>query len=216
MIDPTNPYFYYAPESKLEEFLLFCVFVCNKNAVQTSAKLENFLTNVACNTVYSFVPEEQPFNYVRNLILSNQLEEKLKEVKTGQYKRIVNVLGKIVDIQKPLSEITFDELVSIKGVGLKTAAFFLTYTRKDFKLAVIDTHLLKYLAKVADPNAPRTTPQNIKLYKELSDHFLHLCDMCDINYVDADLNIWKYYSGKPDFDRTKIPFFGCYGDADGI
>lgn len=217
MIDPNNPYFYDAPESKLEEFFLFCVFVCNKNAIQTAAKLDKFFNFAARKEIYGFIPEENPFKYVHALILSGQLEDRLKEVKTGQYRRIVNALTKILEFQKPLSEITFEELISINGIGMKTAAFFLTYTRKNFKMAILDTHLLAYLSKALTIEIPKSTPSKPKLYKKLSDDFLLLCKSCDINPADADINIWKYFSGKPDFDTKKIPFFdNLLGDDNDI
>lgn len=100
-----------------------------------------------------------------------------------------------------LRECSIDDLISIKGIGRKTAAGFLLHTRPNQRFAVIDTHILKFL-RDQGIMVPKSTPgKRSKKYLELEKNFLNLCDKYTLDVANLDLAVWNHYRVTP-----KIPF----------
>lgn len=213
MIDPINIAFYDADESKLQEFLLFCLFVANKNAGRTAIVLENFLGSSSI----------KPFDKLTGMQYNYHLctiRQRLEKCKTGQYTRLEKALNYIFYHYEAgnyhlndLKNITFEELLSIPGVGRKTANYFLMYTRKGYQGVVLDSHILKWF-KALGYDAPKETPQSEKKYKELERVFITVCGKAKIPLQEADMEIWKYYAGR-DYNSSKIPQFSKIRGSNG-
>lgn len=203
MIDPIDIAFYDVDEAKLQEFLLFCLFVAGKNATTAAKVLDKFLGSGT----------SKPFDKLCSMVYNYQyctLRKHLENCRTGQYTRLEKALNRIhynyeagIDHLNDLKSISLDELMSIPGIGRKTANYFLMYTRKDFVGAALDTHLLKYL-RALGYKAPKSTPQSKKKYNELQQIFIDVCGKSKISLTEADLEIWKYYAGR-DYNYKKIP-----------
>jgi thermostable 8-oxoguanine DNA glycosylase len=114
----------------------------------------------------------------------------------GQYHRISRCLTRAVEAHNHFSiDTSFDVLVDIKGIGPKTAAFFCLHNNPDFDIPVIDTHVVKYMiSKGIEMKVTSSLPKylaNAELVKaEYQKDFPHL------TVAQADLEIWKKYSGR--------------------
>ena len=97
---------------------------------------------------------------------------------------------------------SLEELLAIHGVGNKTARFFLLHSRRNCDYAVLDTHILAWMRDHGVEDAPKSTPTNLKVYKELENkyrimsrlHYPHLSN------AQIDLLIWTKQSGRLDDD----------------
>jgi thermostable 8-oxoguanine DNA glycosylase len=120
----------------------------------------------------------------------------MMRLKLGQYKRLLIAFLGIVRFKGNLKNVTVDDLESIKGIGSKTARFFVLHSRPKVRHAVLDTHILKWMGALGI-NVPKATPPK-KKYKELEEKFLALADERKMSVADLDLHIWKTYA-MPDY-----------------
>jgi thermostable 8-oxoguanine DNA glycosylase len=181
MIDPNSITKYDRSDKELLEFWLFCILVAGKKSSWAANKVEEL------NKVFSI---DVMFQLDKPLI-----KNMLMLCSVGQYERISNAIheSKSIDLRK----VGFTELMQIKGIGPKTAAFFLTHSRENESIAVLDTHILKYI-RVKGHAAPKSTPQDLNKYKELGLLFLSLSaqEFPNMTLAERDLHIWKTYSNK--------------------
>jgi thermostable 8-oxoguanine DNA glycosylase len=176
---------YNRTKEELEELLIFSVCVANKPAERTAKVVDKLLKCSRAKT---------PFGKIRSLIKQGKLEEYLKQVRTGQYSRISKSLRDLVDSQLDLKKCTVQCLEKIYGIGPKTARMFILHTRPKQQVAVLDTHILKYL-KTLGHQVPKTTPTG-RMYSKLENVFLDHARELGQNVADLDLNIWKSYAYK--------------------
>lgn len=190
MIDPTNITNYNRTQSELEEFLMFSIMVAGKGADITSKKLDSFLYNQRKFGVNDF----SPLQYINFLNRGNLLSIAMKREKLGQYSRLEGAFKGILKFKGRLHEVSVDDLESVDGIGCKTARFFILHSREDVRLAVLDTHILKWL-RLHGEDAPKATPTRNK-YALLERAFLGYADKYDLDPAELDLHIWKQYSQK--------------------
>lgn len=182
MIDPAKITNFKRTEEQLEEFLIFCIIVAGKTAVIQAKKLDLFLNN-----------SKSPFKLINSYLKKGILLEKIKEVKLGQYKRLEKAFNQI--IQLDVFNCTVAELENIMGIGPKTARFYILHSRLNQEVAVLDTHLLKWLRDELGLDAPKSTPSS-KQYLVLERAFLLYCKKHKKNPATLDLEIWNKYSYK--------------------
>jgi thermostable 8-oxoguanine DNA glycosylase len=176
---------YRRTDAELEELIIFLIFVANKPADRTAYMLEKFLKGNL----------DHPFDYVREIIKNNELIDKLKEFKTGQYTRIGRSLTELVSkyTGNKLRTITRDELIQIHGIGMKSASCFVSWSQAKSNYCMLDTHLLKYLKDELNiENVPKGTPPR-KRYLELEKIFLRHAEQLKTNPTELDLQIWRSY-----------------------
>lgn len=181
-IDPTKITNYTRTQSEMEAFALFAISVAGKNALQTSLKISSLLSGAR--------EDETPLEYLSRMPLA----ELLLAHKVGQYGRIEKAITGIMTLD--LRQCSFDDLVSVHGIGPKTANFFLLHSRPNHQGAVLDTHILRWMREVHGVKTPKSTPQG-KRYKELSIVAEQLIRLSypQLTLADADLIIWKAMSG---------------------
>jgi thermostable 8-oxoguanine DNA glycosylase len=190
MINPDQITNYNRTEEELEEFLMFAICVAGKNAKQTAKKLNAFLTE---NNDINL----SPFNWVEYLVRlqgwrsKNPLAEEMFDHKLGQYTRIEKAFRGILQFKGRLDEVSVKELESVFGVGSKTARFFVLHSRPNQQVAVLDTHILKYMYEQGY-DVPRSTPPKHK-YGIIEEQFLQLAFENNMSVADFDLHIWKSY-----------------------
>lgn len=172
-------------KEELEELLLFCIIVAGKTASIQSKKLELFLKNDLLNLA--------PFELIRYYLKQGILLSKIQEAKLGQYTKINKAFSEVINLD--VFKCTIQELESITGIGPKTARFYLLHSRKNQSIAVLDTHILKWLNHELGLVVPKATP-NGKKYFELEQQFLNYCQLHDKNPATLDLEIWNKYSRK--------------------
>lgn len=86
----------------------------------------------------------------------------------------------------------------IPGVGMKTSRFFLLHSDINYKdtIAILDTHILKFMKENIDNSAPKSTPTNSNKYKYWEDKFLLWCEENNKDAAEFDLEVWKSYARK--------------------
>ena len=194
MIDPYNITDYSRKRGELEEFLLFCIVVAGKTAYIQAQKLEDFLKSVNARLM---MPESSsPFQILKSANQHGILMEEIQKAKLGQYRKIYNGFKYITEREYDLTRMTPEELESIPGVGMKTSRFFLLHSDKTYedKIAIIDTHILKFIKENIDIRAPKSTPTIRVTYKYWEDRFLYWCESNNKNVADFDLEVWKSYA----------------------
>jgi thermostable 8-oxoguanine DNA glycosylase len=185
MINPTTITNYNRTETELEEFLMFAILVAGKKAEQQAKKLEQFLANCP-------YAKYSPFQYLEYLIKTHTLSGEMMRLKLGQYKRLTFAFIGILKFKGRLKNVSIDELEGVKGIGSKTARFFVLHSRPNQKVAVLDTHILKWLREQGH-NAPKATPSK-KKYAVLEKIFLTEALKREMLPADLDLQIWKSYA----------------------
>ncbi len=196
MIDPYNVDIDWSDDG-LEEFLIQCICVCGKSAVQTAIKVDALLQDI--NPKHR---KETHFHAILNHAYHYEtLDAKLRKHKIGQYKRITKALAEVAyKFRSPgsLRSTTVADLESLPGIGPKTARYFGMYGLKIQGIAVIDTHILKFLRDMGIEKVPKSTPSS-KRYLELERVFLEICEERGRTAADLDLAIWKAYTdGEPE------------------
>jgi len=194
MINPYNITDYFRKRGELEEFLLFCIVVAGKTAYIQAQKLEDFLKSV---NIRLKIPEStSPFQSLKSANEHGILMEEILRAKLGQYKKIYNGFKYITEREYDLTRMTPEQLELIPGVGMKTSRFFLLHSDETFKdkIAIIDTHILKFIKENIDERAPKSTPTIRVTYKYWEDRFLYWCECNNKNVADFDLEVWKSYA----------------------
>lgn len=167
----------------LEQFLVFSVLVANKPAKRMWGLAQKL----------TFYPAwETPLGAIRHLIANDDLEKKLRELKTGQYRRLAQCLTAISKAELDLRKCAVKDLEAIHGIGPKTARFFILKTRPDAKHAVLDTHILKWM-RSRSIDVPRSTPSG-KKYAEIEQLFLRECEKEGQSPAEMDKAIWEHYA----------------------
>lgn len=189
MIDPRDVTKFNRPQSELEEFWLFCLVVAGKTAMTQARLLEGFLQDLLDDTPFD---DTTPFQAIQNAIDEGVLLDKLKLSRLGQYTRLEKAMTQSLGLD--LSKDTVDKFEAITGVGSKTARFFLLHTRKDQQIAVLDTHVLRYMRDQGLTTQKGTPPPGPK-YEALEKTFIGLAKAANMSIADYDLHIWRTYSG---------------------
>lgn len=189
LVDPADVTKFDRTEAELELFWMFCTVVAGKTARVQARLLEQFLLSLPDGA------DERPFHRIHACGRHSQaFLDLLTASKLGQYRRLRQCwIDSTSFLYGSLSTCTVQDLEAIHGVGPKTARFFLLHSRPDQKIAVLDTHVLKYLRHVGI-DAPLGTPSGTK-YAELEQEFLKLAEASGQSVADFDLQIWRNYSG---------------------
>lgn len=171
---------------ELEEFALFAVMVAGKTADGTRKKLAQFLGQ------YHW---DHPFQAVRWYIKEGRLGRELRRAKVGQYRRINAAFRGLVGLDPQTCSV--QDLEAIKGIGPKTARFFILHTRPGTRVAALDTHILKFLKSCDVKDVPRSTPPSGPKYARLEREFLRIADLLGRDPKELDLEIWNGSTKKP-------------------
>lgn len=189
MVDPYNlPKLMSRPQ--LEWWILFGICVAGKSAKQTEAKLNAFL-DAGIGSRWEGDCIKSPFCRVKFYIKFKQLGWRLRHFKMGQYKRINKAFRKAVNLD--LDNLTIESLESVPGLGPKTARMIILYYQPDVECIPLDTHVLKWL-RANGYNAPKSTPQAGKKYRELELAFLAEGKKRGLTPREWDTQVWKSYA----------------------
>ena len=196
MVNPYNITNFNRSEAELEEFLLFCIVVAGKTAYIQAQKLETFLNSA--NQRLMIPNDINPFQTIKSAYQQGILFEEIKNAKLGQYKKIYSAFKCISENEYNLCRMTPKLLEEIPGVGMKTSRFFLLHSDTFYKdkIAILDTHILKFIKENIDDRAPKSTPVIPLTYRYWEDMFLNWCKENDKNVAEFDLEVWKSYARK--------------------
>ena len=193
-IDPYNITNFNRTEEELQLFLLFCIVVAGKTAYIQAEKLEQFLSSV--NERLMMPEHVSPFQTIVSAEHHGILMQEIQEAKLGQYKKIYAAFKYISENKLDLTRMTPEILELIPGVGMKSSRFFLLHSDINWQkyIAILDTHILKFIRENIDNRAPKSTPTIKVTYKYWEDVFLFWCEQNNKNVADFDLEIWKSYA----------------------
>ena len=202
MIDPYKITNYNRTESQLQEFLLFCILVAGKTAYIQAKKLEEFLCSI--NQRLMMPEHSSPFQSIKSAENHGILMEEILKAKLGQYKKIYAGFKYISEREYNLNKMTPQLLECIPGVGMKSSRFFLLHSDKFYnnKIAILDTHILKFIKENIDEKAPKSTPVIPITYKFWESRFSLWCETNNKNVADFDLEVWKSYARTKREDLT--------------
>ena len=188
LINPKKITDFNRTKADLELFAIFAVCVAGKKAQQTADKVNNHFRDTQTPT-----KQLTPFETIKSLVNIKVFGAYLQMAKMGQYKRIYRALRDLAESDIDLKTCSVEDLEAIHGIGPKTSRFIVMHSRPNQRLATLDTHILRWM-RDQGIETPKATPQSKKLYKELEQKFLTLCDKCAILPSQLDLKIWKQYS----------------------
>ena len=193
-IDPYNITNFNRTEEELQLFLLFCIVVAGKTAYIQAEKLEQFLCSV--NERLMMPDHVKPFQTIISADHHGILMQEIQKAKLGQYRKIYAGFKYISENKFDLTRMTPEQLELIPGVGMKTSRFFLLHSDQNYQnyIAILDTHILKFIRENIDNRAPKSTPTIKVTYKYWEDLFLHWCENNNKNVADFDLEVWKSYA----------------------
>ena len=193
-IDPYNITNFNRTEEELQLFLLFCIVVAGKTAYIQADKLEQFLCSV--NERLMMPEHVKPFKTIISSEQHGILMQEIQKAKLGQYKKIYAAFKYISENKFDLTRMTPELLELIPGAGMKSSRFFLLHSDKNYQnyIAILDTHILKFIKENIDNRAPKSTPTIRVTYKYWEDVFLLWCEQNNKNVADFDLEIWKSYA----------------------
>lgn len=166
--------------------MLTALVVAGKQSHIQEQKLGGFYSAIR------LAPGAEPFPVIARLSPA-RLRAHLEEVRMGQYNRLTRAFCEmsraVVGGTLNLRSCTRGQLAGFPGIGLKTASYFLLYTRPGARIACIDTHILAWLAE-RHPEVPGSTPQNPAVYSHWENVFLHACDLAEKAPAEMDFEIW--------------------------
>lgn len=194
LIDPYNITNYNRTEEELQLFLLFCIVVAGKTAYIQAQKLSEMLQSI--NTRLMMPEHILPFQSIKSAEQHGILMEEIQKAKLGQYRKIYSAFKYITENEYDLRTTTTDQLELIPGVGMKSSRFFLLHSDINWKnrIAILDTHILKFIKENIDNRAPKSTPTIKVTYKYWEDLFLYWCEVNKKNVAEFDLDIWKSHA----------------------
>lgn len=200
-----------------DAFFMFAVLVAGRSAKSMAPKLEALLAH---RTRWPTPRDlERPSRMVRRWAgakgESPILEMKLREVRTGQYRRIGRAFQHWARFGPDMADHTLLDpgvLEVIPGVGPKTARFFLLYRRPAARVAAIDRHALRFLAECGLPLYPGRMGRAAR-YAYWEGEFLKRADAALMTPMTMDDLIWRFYArgeSAEDYDEllTILSYWG--------
>lgn len=186
MIYPDRITDYNRTTEQLEEFIVFCVCVAGHNAMTTAQRLERLFIKLSAHVA--------PF-YALRRCQGGILPTMLRKAGIGCYKKRSEYLIDLINKGLNLRTCSVADLETVKGIGPKTARFFVLHSRKDVNdIAVLDTHVLKFM-KDNGYDVPKSTPTG-KRYLYLESEFLKLARQSNVSVAEFDLAIWNDYRNR--------------------
>ncbi len=190
MVDPVNLTRYDLSDAELEEYILFGIAAAGKSALPTARALQQFLSELH---LVSGTNAWQPFQAIRQFD-RQELAVRLKKNGIGCYNQRARSFHTIAHMELDLQYCTPEELERCPGIRFKTSRLFILHTRRNARVACLDTHILKHL-RILGYDAPISSPQSRKKYLELEAAFLELAKKERMSVAELDLMLWRKYSG---------------------
>jgi Thermostable 8-oxoguanine DNA glycosylase len=186
MIDAYDVTRFDRTEAELQEYLMFCLAVAGKKASMIAQKLHDFLSPME--------ETETPFSYVSRLVAEDRLTGELLRVRMGKYGILGHAYPEIARrFPGRLATVPVAELETIRGIGPKTARYFVLHSRRDpGQIAVIDTHIMKYLRHLGH-DVPVRLPTKAN-YARLEGLMIDAARMSGMPMADFDLAVWSHYA----------------------
>jgi len=153
---------------------------------------ENLIANELSKPLY--LPKRVDGSYRKYRFPNMRARDIYQAAKTVSSEK--NWLSKLLAASTSQRETRDLLVVNISGIGLKEASHFLRNIRFSDKLAIIDSHVVSFLEKFEE--IPRANAKTItcKIYLELENRLLEICDKNELNLSIFDMAIWHYMRRK--------------------
>lgn len=172
-------------DEALQRFLIFGIIAAGKDSDWAAQKVNDLLKRKPEGILpLAYLAENEIA--LHNTLVANRV---------GQYHRIKKAILDAARID--LRNATVEEIDEIFGVGPKTARLFVLHSRPEAEVAVLDTHILKWLKDLGVEKVPPATPTG-KEYERLERIAIRFKKTYfpGISLAKADLLIWAKYSGR--------------------
>lgn len=195
MITPTAITNYKRCPMELLEFAIFAACVAGKDSDQTAKKVNALWNDRGFRTTLSIQFQFPPETDTQYALYVRLIRQHLVDHKMGQYDRLSRVIFFFNQFSERLNTVLFNSLVNFKGIGPKTAAFFLLHSRQNADMPVIDTHICKYMA---DKGIEMKVTSSLTKYLANAEivKFWMQHDFPHMTLAEADLYLWTKYSGR--------------------
>jgi hypothetical protein len=170
-------------EANRQAFLVFAMATAGKTNRVIVGKVRDFLAHA---------PRPLAFDSLRALVEEGRLEEAMRAVRLGRYRVLGDGYRYLAASDLDLGTATFDQLMLIPAVGMKTARYLQVYGQ-GMDYAVLDVHVLRYLREERGVEAPRQTP-GYAHYMRLEAEFLRAASELGMDPRELDDVVWRYYS----------------------
>lgn len=175
------------PVEKLEYKLLFAIVVAGKTARHARAAMDRLRGLIDGRFYYPALW----FPAIRELdLLPGQLADALLTVSTGNYRRIERGFREAANSGLDLATCSLPDLEAIHGIGMKSSRFFFRWTGRSDPVAVLDTHILAWLAEQGYHVPERATPSSRARYLILEECFIAEAAKLGKTPADLDNEIW--------------------------
>ena len=186
MIDYKNPHNYQRSVTKMLEHLVWCTAVAGKSSQTITPRFNKMLEKESIN------------NVIRSH--GNRIRGLLREYGIGQYNRLSrcwseigngSIEGRKCSSGSFLKHAPREHFTLIHGIGFKTASFFIQSTREHSDVAVLDVHILRWLAEEFPKYpVPSSTPQDVTEYLRLEAMFIGASAVLNLTPAELDLELW--------------------------
>jgi endonuclease III len=188
MIIPTEITNFARTDEQLEEFMLFCIAVAGKRSDMAAGKVNDLMTYLGWPIPFAALREQR-----------NRIGDIMRHVGIGPYEdRMIPATCAALDLD--LRACSLRDLLSITGVGHKTARMFILHSRPQQEYVVLDVHILRWLRGVCRMRGiPRSTPGKLSpLYESIEARAKRkVREMFpSMNFAEFDLATWTQMSGR--------------------
>ena len=196
VVNPNDTDYTQKSRSDLEWWLLFCIAVAGTGSDMTAKALGRF----------KFYIDSPKFPLMHiNDVLHDDPEVYEWAITNARFRFFERTRRGFAEASRnfwcrDLRELTVDELEECYGIGPKTSRFFLFTANPGVRYAALDTHILKWLAKLGY-EVPKATPSG-RNYKRVEEYFLHEADKRNIEPAKLDLAVWTAYKNGGTYDGT--------------
>jgi hypothetical protein len=187
VVDPYAITDYGRDDAALELMAVFCACVAGKKATMISGMVAELLGG--CGR------EGTAFERIRSMVADGSLDSNLRRSRVGKYGLLTRGLGDLATSGVDLRTCGPDDLELFRGIGMKTSRFFILHSRPGARVAVIDTHVLKYLRAIGTERVPGTIPTG-KDYLRLEQVILGEADRLGMTVAEFDLKVWKWFADR--------------------
>lgn len=203
LFNPRSPFCFSATMREQYHLLTFCAMVAGKSAMPAARKLTDLMRRSPELDYESIILSG-------NRVNEDQIDKSLRLARTGKYKLLTRYFDHMQSCPV-FTNILYSAsyrfiLLSVPGIGLKSASMFLAYTNPSARVAILDVHILKFLASLGY-SVPASSPQDHGTYAQVEHLFLLHADRLNVRPWVLDIFLWRRYNGGQGHDAMNLSEF---------
>lgn len=202
LVNPQAPFKFHESPKERYRLLTFAAMVAGKSAMPTAKKHAELLTRF---------PELDYQADLTTLTRTQQIDNALRLVGVGKYGLLTRFFS---ELQRRLAadgrfliNAGREDLIYLPGIGMKSASFYLLYTRPMYMVACLDVHILRFLRDHLGLCAPAATPSSKNTYLTLEAAFLKEAKRRNVRPWVLDIYLWSRYNNGLKIDDASFSLF---------